>query len=101
MVQLTWNLGLGHLEALDCGQYMKFMDQVTGSALSGAHWVRMTSYGLNDLKFECRASWGSRLWTVHEIYGPSHWKYLKWSTLGTDDFKQQHEESDSKLKKAK
>jgi hypothetical protein len=36
--------------------------------------------------FNRKMTWDTRLWTVHEVYGPSHWKCLKWDTLGTDHF---------------
>jgi hypothetical protein len=51
IVDMTCNLRFRHLRALDCGQYIKFVDQVTGSARNGAHWVRMTSDDPNNLKF--------------------------------------------------
>jgi hypothetical protein len=62
------------------------VDQAIESALNGAHWVRITSYGPNNLKFRTWASRGTRLWTVHEVCGPSHWNCFKWGTLGTDIF---------------
>jgi hypothetical protein len=51
MIHMTLNSELELLYALDCGQYIKFVDQAIESALNGAHWVRITSYGPNNLKF--------------------------------------------------
>jgi hypothetical protein len=51
MVYMTLNLEKKYPGTVECGQYMKFVDQVTGCARNGTHWVRMTSYGTNDLKF--------------------------------------------------
>jgi hypothetical protein len=51
MVHMTLNLGFKYLGTVDCGQNMKFVDQITGSARNRTYWVRMTSYGPYDFKF--------------------------------------------------
>jgi hypothetical protein len=73
MDQMTWNSRFDHLGALNCRQYMIFVDQVTMSVWNGAHWVRMTAYRPNDLEFEIQSSRGTILKTVHEFCRPNQY----------------------------
>jgi hypothetical protein len=51
VVHMISNLEFKYLGIVDCGQNMKFVYQVTGSARNGTYWVRITFYEPNDLKF--------------------------------------------------